>query len=94
MTDGDLWIKDAKNILLFGPSGKTHLAAGIGERLAHSGYRVLFTRTTDLLQRLQAAKRDYALPAELAKFEKYDCLILDDFGYVKKMKWKQLCCLN
>jgi DNA replication protein DnaC len=86
LADGDLWVKDAKNILLFGPSGvgKTHLAAGIGEKLAQSGYRVLFIRTTDLLQRLQAAKRDYALPAELSKLEKFDCLILDDFGYVKK----------
>jgi DNA replication protein DnaC len=84
--NGDLWIKDGMNVLIFGPSGtgKTHLAAGIGEKLVQAGYRVLFTRTTELLQRLQAAKRDCSLPALLDKLDKYDCLILDDFGYVKK----------
>jgi DNA replication protein DnaC len=86
LTEGDLWIREGKNLLIFGPSGvgKTHLAAGIGEKLVLSGYRVLFVRTTELLQRLQAAKKEFTLPSELMKLEKYDCLILDDFGYVKK----------
>lgn len=86
LASGDVWVKEGRNLLLFGPSGvgKTHLAAGIGEKLVETGYRVLFTRTTELLQRLQAAKRDLSLPAFLDKLDKYDCLILDDFGYVKK----------
>ena len=84
--NGDLWLKDGMNILIFGPSGtgKTHLACGIGEKLVQAGYRVLFTRTTELLQKLQASKRDCILPAMLDKLDRYDCLILDDFGYVKK----------
>lgn len=84
--NGDLWVRDGMNLLIFGPSGtgKTHLAAGIGEKLVQAGYRVLFTRTTELLQKLQAAKRDCTLPAMLDKLDKFDCLILDDFGYVKK----------
>lgn len=83
---GDVWIGEGMNVLIFGPSGvgKTHLAAGIGEKLVHSGYRVLFERTTELLQKLQAAKRDFSLPAMLDRLDKFDCLILDDFGYVKK----------
>lgn len=83
---GDIWIKNGGNLLIFGPSGvgKTHLAAAIGEKLVESGYRVFFTRTTELVQKLQAAKRELALPAALAKLDKYDCLILDDFGYVQK----------
>lgn len=83
---GELWIKESMNVLIFGPSGtgKTHIAAGIGAELVASGYRVLFTRTTELLQKLQAAKRNLALPAALEKLDKYDCLILDDFGYVQK----------
>jgi DNA replication protein DnaC len=83
---GDIWIKGGKNLLLFGPSGvgKTHLAAAIGEKLVESGYRVFFTRTTDLVQKLQAAKRELGLPYALEKLDKYDCLILDDFGYVQK----------
>lgn len=86
LASGDVWIKDGMNLLVFGPSGvgKTHIAAGIGEKLVQSGNRVLFSRTTELLQKLQAAKRDLTLPGMLEKLDKYDCLILDDFGYVKK----------
>lgn len=45
---------------------------------------MFFTRTTDLVQKLQAARRDLMLPATLAKLDKFDCLILDDLGYVRK----------
>lgn len=86
LASGDVWIKDGMNVLIFGTSGvgKTHLAAAIGEKLVESGFRVLFSRTTDLVQRLQAAKKALSLPAALEKLDKYDCLILDDFGYVQK----------
>jgi len=49
-----------------------------------SGYCVFFSRTTELVQKLQAAKREYNLPSALEKLNKYDCLILDDFGYVQR----------
>jgi DNA replication protein DnaC len=86
LASGDVWIENGHNLLIFGPSGvgKTHLAAGIGEKLIEVGYRVLFIRTTELVQKLQAAKSDLTLPAALDKLDKYHCLILDDFGYVKK----------
>jgi Mrp family chromosome partitioning ATPase len=43
------------NLLAFGPPGvgKSHLAAALGQTLIENGYRVLFTRTTDMVQRLQ-----------------------------------------
>ncbi len=86
LASGDVWIENGRNLLIFGPSGvgKTHLAAGIGEKLIEAGYRVLFVRTTELVQKLQAAKSELTLPAALDKLDKYHCLILDDFGYVKK----------
>ena len=46
--------------------------------------RVLFVRTTDLVQRLQAARRELALEAAIAKLDRYDLLILDDIAYVTK----------
>jgi DNA replication protein DnaC len=80
------WIRSASNCLLFGGSGtgKTHIAAAIGYGLIEAGHSVLFTRTTDLVQRLQAARRDLALPTLLTKLDRIDCLILDDLGYVRK----------
>ena len=82
---GDAWLEQGANILLFGPSGsgKSHVAAAIGHALIDTGRRVLFSRTTDLVQKLQAARRDLALPAA-AKLDRYDCLILDDLGYARK----------
>lgn len=47
-------------------------------------YRVLFVRTSDLVQRLQAARRDLRLPAELAKLDRFDLLVCDDFSYVRR----------
>jgi hypothetical protein len=43
-------------------------------RADRAGRRVLFTRTTDIVQRLQAARRDLSLPALLAKLDRLDCL--------------------
>lgn len=36
------------------------------------------------MQKLQAARRDLTLPATLAKLDRFDCLVLDDLGYVRK----------
>jgi len=86
LAKGDQWIKTGANILAFGPSGvgKSHLAAAIGAALIDAGYRVLFTRGVDLVQKLQAARRDLILPATLDKLDKFDLLILDDISYVRK----------
>ena len=74
-------------MLLFGPpgTGKSHLAAGLGLRLVENGFRVLYQRTANLanlVQKLQAARRDLALEGAVRKLYKYHLLILDDFSYV------------
>jgi DNA replication protein DnaC len=84
--DNIKWVKDADNLIIMGPSGvgKTHLAAAIGASLVEQGIRVLFTKTTSLVQKLQEAKSAYQLPAAISKLAKYQLLILDDIGYAKK----------
>ena len=86
LASGDGWIAAGGNLLVFGPSGvgKTHLAAAVGHGLIDHGYTVFFSHTTDLVQHLQAARRDLELPAALAKLDRFQCLILDDLGYVRK----------
>jgi hypothetical protein len=64
--------------------GKSHLAAALGLALVQNGRRVLFIRTTDLVQRLQAARRDLELEAAISKLDKFQLLILDDIAYVTK----------
>ena len=86
LAEADSWIAQGHNLLAFGPPGvgKTHLVAGIGHALVDRGYKVLFTRTSELVQRLQAARRDLRLPAELAKLDRFDLLALDDLSYVRR----------
>ena len=86
ITTGDSWIGKGSNILLIGPPGvgKSHLGSAIGLALIQNGYRVLFTRTTDLVQKLQQARRDLVLEAAIAKLDKFHLLILDDITYVTK----------
>lgn len=80
------WVKQAENIIIFGPSGvgKSHIAAAIGLNLIMQGIRVLFTQTTAIVQQLQQARSNYKLPEALAKLARIDLIVLDDIGYVKK----------
>ncbi len=86
LTAGDSWIENGANLLLFGPpgGGKSHLAAALGLALVENGWRVLFARTTDLVQKLQVARRELQLEAAIARLDKYHLLILDDLAYVTK----------
>src|SRR5215472_12593442 len=86
LATGDAWLSNGANLLLFGPpgGGKSHLAAALGFVLVENSWRVLFTRTTDLVQRLQIARRELALEAAIAKLDKFHLLILDDLAYVTK----------
>ena len=57
-----------------------------------NGWRVLFTRTSDLIQRLQIARRELALERAIAKLNKYHVLILDDIAFVRKDQAERSCC--
>lgn len=86
LAEGHEWLDRGANVLLFGPPGvgKSHLVCGLGHALIEAGRRVLFSRCSDIVQRLQAARRDMRLPQELTKLDRYDLLILDDLSYVRR----------
>jgi DNA replication protein DnaC len=79
------FLKDAINVIAVGRpgSGKTHFACALGHVLVELGCPVLFSPTAALVQRLLAAKRDLRLPQELVKLDRFECIILDDIGYVQ-----------
>lgn len=86
LATGDSWLEKGATILLFGPpgGGKTHLGSGIGHALIEAGYRVLFTRTSEIVQKLQVARQSLQLPSMLGKLDRFDLIILDALSYVRK----------
>ena len=80
------WVETGANLIAIGNSGtgKTHVLCAIGHALVEAGKRVLYTCTTDMVQRLQAARRDLALEAALAKLDRFDLILLDDITYAQK----------
>ena len=86
LASGDAWLEKGATVLIFGPpgAGKSHLGSAIGHALIDAGYRVLCMRTSELVQKLQAARKSLQLPSALAKLDRFDLIILDDLSYVRK----------
>lgn len=71
-----------ENILITGSTGigKSYIATAIGHQACCLGYRVLYHSTPKLMSKLKIAKADGSYIKEMAKIEKQELLILDDFG--------------
>lgn len=78
------FIKSAQNIILAGNpgTGKTHIAIGLGLKACIAGYKVLFTTVHKLLTQLRESHSQRTLRQLEIKFEKYDLVVCDEFGYV------------
>jgi DNA replication protein DnaC len=76
------FIKRSENVLITGATGcgKSYIASAIGYQACQMGIRVAYFSMAKLLQRLQLAKADGTYMKELAKLEKIQLLILDDWG--------------
>ena len=83
---GDSWLENGANLILFGPpgGGKSHLSSAIGLALIEKGWRVMFVRTSDRVQKLQVARRELTLENAINRLDRFDLLILDDLAYVAK----------
>ena len=80
------FLENATNVVAVGRPGvgKSHALAAVGHELIQLGHSVLWLPTSILVQRLLATKRDLRLPQELAKLDKFACVILDDLGYIQQ----------
>jgi DNA replication protein DnaC len=85
LKSGD-FVEHAHNVILVGPpgTGKSHVAAALGQELIRQGHPVFWSSTVALVQRLLSAKQALRLPQEIARLDRFSCLILDDIGYVQQ----------
>jgi DNA replication protein DnaC len=81
LADGS-FIDKKENILITGATGcgKSYLASALGHQACQMGYRTLYFNAQKLFSKLKMMKADGSYTREIAKVEKYDLLILDDFG--------------
>lgn len=76
------FIAKKENILICGATGvgKSFLSSALGHQACQSGYKTLYFNTQKLFSKLKMSKADGSYPREISRIEKYDLLILDDFG--------------
>ena len=76
------YIDKCENVLITGSTGagKSYLATSLGYQACIEGYRVMYFNTTKLFSKLKLAKADGSYLKELAKIERQQLIILDDFG--------------
>lgn len=76
------FIKKKENILITGSTGigKSYLACALGQQACTLQYRVIYFSTGKLFSKLKMAKADGSYISEIARIERQQLLILDDFG--------------
>jgi DNA replication protein DnaC len=76
------FISRYENLLITGSTGigKSYIASAIGYQACMLGYRVMYASTPKLFAKLKMAKADGSYLKEIAKIERQELLILDDFG--------------
>ena len=78
------FIKEGRNIVMSGNpgTGKTLLATVLGVKACREGYSVFFTSVPHLITQIRECKSQHTLHALERRFETYDPVICDEFGYV------------
>ena len=77
------FIKEGRNVILYGNpgTGKTHCAIGLAIKACLAGYNVLYTSIPHLLTNIKECESEKKLGKLQKKFEKYDLVVCDEFGY-------------
>lgn len=78
------FIKSGQNIILSGNpgTGKSHLATGLGLEACNKGYKVYFVTIPQLITQIRESRSERRLRTLESRFEKYDLVICDEFGYI------------
>lgn len=78
------YMEKKQNIILLGPTGcgKTGLATSFLLHAIDQGYRGYFTSFADLVAELYASMADRSESKVIRKYVAYDCLVIDEVGYI------------
>ena len=78
------FITNGQNIILAGNpgTGKTHIAIALGIKACMEDFSVLFTSVPRLITQILESRSNKSLRTLQNRFEKYDLVICDEFGYV------------
>lgn len=81
LADGS-FINKRENLLITGPTGagKSYLASALGHQACMQGYKTLYFNAQKLFPQLNIFKADGSYLKQIARIERHDLLILDDFG--------------
>jgi DNA replication protein DnaC len=76
------FIDKAESIIITGSTGigKSYIASALGYHACSLGYRVVYHNVPKLFSKLKMSKADGSYLKEVAKIERQQLLILDDFG--------------
>ena len=76
------FVEKNENILITGSTGvgKSYLGTALGHQACIEGFKVSYFNTNKLFAKLKMAKADGSYVRELAKIQRQEVIILDDFG--------------
>lgn len=78
------FVKQKKNIVFCGNVGlgKTHLASGLALKACRLGHSVRFASAVEIINDLDAARRQDRLARQIKKYSKVELLVIDELGYM------------
>jgi len=76
------WIHRHQNLIIVGPTGagKTFIACSLGNAAVRQGIRTIYMRMPRLAQELKISRADGSLVKLLARLQRIQLLIIDDWG--------------
>ena len=76
------YIERAENVIITGATGvgKSYIATALGHQACLKGKKVLYRNAQKLFTQLRISRADGSYVKEMAKIEKKDVFIIDDFG--------------
>ena len=76
------WVQDHQSILITGATGtgKSYLACALAQQACRKGFRAVYRRAPRLFEELALARADGTYPRALARFSRFNVLIIDDFA--------------